>query len=613
MQAIEQICGEHPLSGRVDSTVVFFHSPDPKLGDWVSQYQSENPESRIIIPLDSKTLKECVDDRWRIINSIKDTLFIRNLFDYKLPLKSDRYFYGREGIVASLIDNARKSQNSGLFGLRKTGKTSVLLKIERVLQKSGEFESIFFDCKTRPIWKCSCDELASRIIEKLASKFKKNFKFKEGEDVFDALTRLVVSLPGKKKIIVIFDEIEYISPISSTNINWKGDFIEFWQALWTLQTQCDRISYIVAGVNSTICDTDRFESVNVPGRTVQNPMFSIFNTRYLTGMSKENLSNMIKFFGTHMGLFFENEAIDLIHEEYGGHPLLTRLACSFHHEALEARKIERPIKVTKKDIENYAAQRDAELSSYCGHVVSEVAELYTSEYELLKMLAAGEIADFTELTNRHEDIRHIRDYGLVNVDAGQVPTFKIPVVKRYLKLTEREAIAFDEKNRFRNPDDKIIWLKNRLNNIVDDLLILLSEAKRIEATCIYKGAESLKGHKFIDTIVVETESDAVSFLVHAHKYLVEPADKFLSKGVAKNEDFKKDLGSLRTSFMRLKAYRNRHCHIDINNETQTGYDNFLLEDFDGHEISNVEQGWFKLQRIILDNIHVALQAELSKF
>ena len=92
MQALEQVCSEHPLAGRIDPAIAFFHSPDPNLDEWVSQYQSENPESRIVVPLTKKVLDEAIDDRWALINCLKANLFIRNLFDYKLPLKSDRYF-----------------------------------------------------------------------------------------------------------------------------------------------------------------------------------------------------------------------------------------------------------------------------------------------------------------------------------------------------------------------------------------------------------------------------------------------------------------------------------------------------------------------------------------
>lgn len=614
MQALEQVCSEHPLAGRIDSTVAFFHSPDPEMDRWISQYQSENPESRIIVPLAKRTLDAAIDDRWALVNCLKQGLFIRNLFDYKLPLKSDRYFYGREDIVASIVDNVRKSQNTGLFGLRKTGKTSVLLKVQRVLKKAKDVETIFFDCKNRPVRRSSCDELARRIVEEIDKLFgKKNAKkTSENEDIFDVLEKAVQSIPSKKKICVIFDEIEYISPISPTDLHWRQDFIDLWQALWSIQTKHDKISYVVCGVNPTVCDVDRFDSHNVAGRTVQNPMFSIFNVHYLQGLSLANLENMVGFFGSRMGLFFDDEAISMLFTEYGGHPLLTRLACSYHHDLLDAQNATRPVKIGRTEITASAKDRDAELSAYCGHVVSEIAELYPDEYEMLKMLASGEVADFATFSSKPEVVRHIREYGLVSVDTTEVPTFRIPVVKRYLKHSERESIALDEGSRFGTHEKKAAWLKRRCKSLVDDLILLNEERSSRGVAAIYSSSGSIKGHNFVDAPLVLNEADTISFLVHAHKYLVEPADKFLTGGVARNENFKSDLPALRKAFMRLKAYRNKHCHIELNEHTEKGYSLFLEEDFDGVALSDIDDGWFKLQRRILDNIHVALQAEISR-
>lgn len=614
MQALEQICGEHPLAGRIDPTVAFFYSSDPEVETWVAQYQSENPENRIVVPLTKGMLDAAIDDRWTLNNCLKKNLFIRNLFDYKLPLKSDRYFYGREDIVAAIIDNVRKSQNSGLFGLRKTGKTSVLLKVQRALHKTRDIETIFFDCKNRPIRRSACDGLAERMVREIDTRFGKKHskKVADGTDVFDVLDEAVQSIPAKKKICVVFDEIEYISPISPTDPHWRQDFIDLWQALWTIQTRYDKIAYIVCGVNPTVCDVDRFDSPTVKGRTVQNPMFSIFNVHYLQGLSIENLKNMIGFFGSRMGLFFTDEAVSQLFKEYGGHPLLTRLACSFQHELLEAKKADRPIRIDKSDIEECAKERDAELSAYCGHVVSEIEELYPEEYELLKMLAAGEVADFGVLAANHEDVRHIRDYGLVDVGPTQVPAFKIPVVKRYLKHTEKQAIALDEAERFGTEEQKLAWLKRRTKSIIEDLILLNEERRDRSLTAMYSSSGSIKGHNFVDMPLVSNEVDAVSFLVHSHKYLVEPSDKFLKGGVAKNKEFKSELPTLRTAFMRLKAYRNKHCHIELNVHTEKAYAFFLEEDFDGLPLCDVVDGWFKMQRRIMDNIHVALQAEISR-
>lgn len=613
MQAMEQICAEHPLAGRIDTTVAFLLSADDDIESWAAKYQSENPENRIIVPFTQSVVNQALDDKWRIINAIKDSLFIRNLFDYKLPLKSDRYFYGREDIVATIADNVKKSQNTALFGLRKTGKTSVLLKAQRTLKKSGDVHTLFIDCKSRPIRSGTCDDLARRLISLIDTEFSKKNRAKidKFDDVLEVLNLAIQSIPSKKKLCMIFDEIEYISPISPTDSHWGKDFIDFWQALWTIQSGCDKVCFVVCGVNPTICEVDRFPSQTVADRTVQNPIFSIFNTQYLRGLTLDSTKNMIEFFGSRMGIFFSTDAIEYIHAEYGGHPLLTRLACSYHHEELMTQGAQRPVTLKTLDLQKHQVKRDSELSSYCGHVVSEIEELYKDEYNLLKALAAGEVADFYESTKDRDAIRHIRDYGLVDFERG-IPTFKIPVVRQYLRYAEREAISLDEANKFSTQAEKHSWLSRRARTIADDIVLLDAELRSSGRMAFYTSPAAFKAHHFIDCPLVLNETDAVSFLVHSHKLLVEPIDKFLKNGVARNQDFSGEFPSLRRAFMRLKSYRNWHCHVDISPETEAGYRGFLETDLDGRSPDEIEDGWFKMQRRILDNIHVALQAEISK-
>jgi len=431
-------------------------------------------------------------------------------------------------------------------------------------------------------------------------------------DVLEALEAAVQSIPKKKKLCIIFDEIEYISPLSPTDPHWNSDFIDFWQALWTIQSRCEKVSYIVCGVNPTICEVDRFPSAVVADRTVQNPIFGIFNLNYLKGLSLESTTNMLKFFGSRMGMFFSSDAIDYLHEEYGGHPLLTRLACSYHHEQLLGLTADRPAHLRRTDMLSVFEARDAELSSYCGHVISEIAELYKEEYELLKLLASGEIASFYDAALKHEHIRHIRDYGLVEATPSNVPKFKIPVVKRYLEYAERLPILLEEANRYSSDEGRRSWLQRRSRSVADDILLLDSELRGSGTGAFYSSAMSFKAHQFVDMFLVQNEGDAISFLVHAHKYLVEPADKHLKGGVARNEDFGSRHPRLREAFMYLKSCRNMHCHVDISGDTESGYRKFLVEHFKGKEVGTSEGDWFRLQRILLDHIHVALQTEIAR-
>lgn len=612
IQAIDAICSDSPLAGRVDPTVVFLYAPDPKIVEWTTGYQAENPQSRILVPFSAKTIRAAIDDNWQIRNNIKDQLFIRDLFDYKLPLKNDLFFYGRDEIVASIIDNIKKRQNTGVFGLRKTGKTSVLLKSIRLANRDKNTHTVFLDCKSRPIRSRTCDELINEINQRLAPISKRPHTPKQGEDPIIAFEKTVDGIPRGNRVCIFFDEIEYISPISPMNPHWASDFIDFWQSLWSIQTQSDKICYVVCGVNPTVCDVDRFPSPQVQNRTVQNPMFGIFNTFYLKGFELPSLTNMVQFFGSRMGLSFDQDAIEYLHSQYGGHPLLVRLACSYHHQKLINEQAERPAKISVELLKTTKDQRNSELRSYCEHVVSEIRELYPDEYEVLTMLAAGNIADAYEFAGEQSFVKHIIDYGLISDSKSGPPKFLIPVVRDYLQIQMKTSKGGNGLHVV-PVEDRVFWIQRRRKTLVGDFCFLnaaLRDAKRPE---LFPGAAPAKVDDLMDLGVVNSEMDIRDFLVKMNVVFVENIETNLKKRKQKFFDgFCLDFEILGDALARIKIYRHYFCHIELDEKPKKRFETFLETDFDGRLPGAIDDGWFKLQYVIVEHLHVALQHELSR-
>ena len=96
-------------------------------------------------------------------------------------------------------------------------------------------------------------------------------------------------------MVVVFDEIEYISPVAKEDKHWHQDFIDFWQAFWAIQSRCRMLSAIIAGVNPSVVEKDTIEGI-------QNPLFGIVPYQYLTGLSLEDTGRMLRTLGKRMGL-----------------------------------------------------------------------------------------------------------------------------------------------------------------------------------------------------------------------------------------------------------------------------------------------------------------------
>ena len=132
-----------------------------------------------------------------------------------LPIKDGTYFFGRQKMVGSYVDAIKKAENRGLFGLRKTGKTSLLFRIESTLKLENDFKLFFFDCKSPAIrklrWFQLIEKISNEIIQSLDITIKKKFSEIEAADTFNKLIQRVNEKHTDYRIVLIFDEIEFIS------------------------------------------------------------------------------------------------------------------------------------------------------------------------------------------------------------------------------------------------------------------------------------------------------------------------------------------------------------------------------------------------------------------
>ena len=325
MQAIDDFMRARPSLGRVDPTTIFLVSPDPKLRDWIANYAALNPQFRVTIALSHPELKAGKVDPYFIRAAMSEQLFARDLFNDQLPLRNDTFFFGRTRIAAEFATAIKTSNNKGLFGLRKTGKTSLLFKVRRMAQSDGA-KVLYFDCKDPAIRTLGWVEFLEQIIVEMHAAFGRRVKSNEGH-VSRRFKEAVGDLCREENLCLIFDEIEWISPVAVIDKHWHKDFVPFWQTMWTTQSELRQLSLIIAGVNPTVT-----ELADVDG--VQNPLFGIIAPKFLTGLDEADVRTMLNKFGKRMGLRFDDKAIVYMFKRYGGHPMLTRMAGSYVNASL---------------------------------------------------------------------------------------------------------------------------------------------------------------------------------------------------------------------------------------------------------------------------------------
>ena len=614
IQAADESLFEYPLKNRADILSYFLVSDDPYIKEWLSAYYLDRQESRIIIPFSKKELLTNTGDNWFVRNRLSENFFGRDLFGYTLPLTEDTYFFGRQQVIATYIDSIKRSENRGIFGLRKTGKTSLLFKISRIVKNENIGEPFFYDCKSPSFRKLRWNAFLGEICDNISKRFKLSIIPQEGEydeiniiKIFRKILTEVNKVHGKK-IILIFDEIEYISFKSLTDEHWHKDYIDFWQTMWSAQSIHKNLVYIISGVNPSIVEIDKIDKI-------QNPLFGIVQYEYLRGFNIDELKTMIRAVGKRMGLNFELSAIEYLFNWYGGHPMLTRLACSWINKDLQLRKFKRPITILKNDVCDYQLNRDSDLIFYCKHVVSELQDFYPDEYAMLELLSSGQVSSFIELSAYNEFIKHLLNYGLLEYDKNRMPKISIPVLGRYIGIELAKSEGRQTIYKIVDTSNREKWLEQRKASIIRDFRMLEKLILNNILPQLFGPNSFPEADLFQNAKVVKTRHEFVVFINTCNRCFVESIENYgASIGNKKYfwVEIKTSYPSLVYSLERIKVYRHNEDHIQLNKQANQKLNDYLSEDLEDKSPSQVTDLYYILQQRVLDGILSGINSEINK-
>lgn len=171
---LENISKSPDFRHRVDKVVALIvHEGDSEAtADLLSQ-----TNDWIIVPIQAEELRNPHRGDFFIRSKLADRIGTFDLFGMSSPIKHDKYFYGRDPLVQEVVQRiAVRRENSGIFGLRKTGKTSVLYALQRRLADK-EVLIEYLDCHGPGVygmrWWQLLQELSFRLCQSLTSTYGK--------------------------------------------------------------------------------------------------------------------------------------------------------------------------------------------------------------------------------------------------------------------------------------------------------------------------------------------------------------------------------------------------------------------------------------------------------
>ncbi|NII58039.1 AAA-like domain-containing protein [Sphingomonas aerolata] len=417
-------------SKRVDKSVRFLISGDHRIESIIKHYLNQHPEYPIVIPTTIDILSISTGNH--LLEAVRRNYLIRDLFGYQNPLREETFFFGRQEVVNNVLDMARSGQNSSLFGLRKSGKTSAIYAIQRKA-KGFSCNVTVIDCQNPAVHARTFDGLLSFII----SEVKKSIGFKstypdlgktlpEVSEQFFQHMKNALSV-AKNNIILIFDEIENISPSTAASPHWRSgnDSIYFWQILrsFSQSESKGKLSICIVGTSPYILETAKINDVD-------NPIYLFAPKTYIPNLSFEETKDMVERLGYFMGLEFSPEIIAKLQMGFGGHPFFTRQVCSKIHQQASPN---RPLKVSEAALERANTAFYGQLEGYLRDIITQLRNAYPEEFDILHAVVEGQKDEIAEYGRDAPDlIDHLLGYGLIE-RSGDDFDIKFEAIKTALR------------------------------------------------------------------------------------------------------------------------------------------------------------------------------------
>lgn len=393
-----------------------------------------------------------------ILDRFAEYYFEVNLFAENNAIESDDLLFGDRGKIAdNIVERCRAGGHSGIFGLRRSGKSSVLQGVIRRLDWAGipsvTIESRSFESFTH--WTDALFDIAAKIRETMLGaqrepsesrtdyyrrlrlgSTEEDYERRPVECFVDDVKRYV----GDQLFIIAIDEIEIITFNSASAATWKK--LSVYSSFWTALRNCG-CPLVVCGVNPTI---NEGSILTFQGETCDNPMRGrIINCTdsaktYLPPFTIEQTRIMINTLGGYSNIGFSN-VYSQINDAFGGQPWAIRQFCSYVFEKVKnLRSKERVYEVSRANYENYLRefQSSRECKDMCTTILQHV-RIYPEEYSLLTRLALS--PEKASVIPRSEigSVDHLEKYGLITRDAdtGYI-TFSIGIIRDFIRENEEK-------------------------------------------------------------------------------------------------------------------------------------------------------------------------------
>ncbi len=425
--------------------------PEPVQRALFSRIEDRGELRTAIVPIPQQEIENSAEPIGTLLAILDNWLFRRDLYALNSPVKGRRFF-GRGKALADIRDAIHTSTPTGLFGLRKVGKTSLLQEAQIRSSENGDIV-IYVDLLRVPTEISDARWLYWRMANLLNQRFSQlplsNFQWRLGgkysdyldvpQDLpvgtaFDSdLSRVIhaiekSSLTPAPKVVLLLDEVESLLP-TRLGRGFKG-FFDFFGYLRGVCQETKQFTMLVTAANASIGEIPQFDERD-------NPVFNFFREVYLQFFDTAECTEMIRTLGRGMGIRYHDDLVcNYIFELTGGHPFFTRQLCSF----IAKQYSDRPLHVTHSMVEDVLDRYiDAVGEKDFAEIFARLTRDYPEEREsCLKLSRNGGSLPINQLMQGsqklHTSLRHLEGYQIITV-RNQRASLTMELLNRWLHRT----------------------------------------------------------------------------------------------------------------------------------------------------------------------------------
>ena len=321
-------------------------------------------------------------------------LATRNLYAETLPVTGDDFF-GRRRELTQLQDELRQGKVCGVFGLRKTGKTSLIKELGRRFTLDGE-RRIFVlrDLESLPM---ESPRIRVEMVQELRQGFLAEFRtqgVRRGEltdldldaSVGEFKRALKTSLNDCEKrgiqVVLALDEVEYLVGDANTiEHGSRPEVPELLGALRSLVQEHSIFNVVLSGITSSIVHRGSLYGA-------ENPLFNWARPYYIQPMTRPEINSLTTDVGMRMAVKWSQGALDAVYSCSQGNVFLHRTLAAITADQVDQESF--PIVIKEEDVRRSMRAWRRGIAERLEQMFMSFERHYPTEAALVRLVAAGD-------------------------------------------------------------------------------------------------------------------------------------------------------------------------------------------------------------------------------